>query len=56
MKKYDELWHDINTLLSFQTKNLVENYYKPFGNDAPAELLQSQMDKLQKTLNEAENI
>lgn len=61
MRKYDELWNDINTLLFFlrgssmSVVELVDRYFlDKFGNDAPGILLQEQIDKLQKRLDDAE--
>ena len=62
MKKYDPLWQEINTLLSylraggaFDVVKLVDAHFLQFGNTAPGELLNRQILKLQKRLNEAEN-
>ena len=59
MKKYDDLYHEINNLLSLLRRNKererVDSYYlDKFGNDAPGYLLQNAMDKLQKRLDTAE--
>jgi hypothetical protein len=60
MQKYDELWNEINTLLFFlrgssiSAVELFNRYFlDKFGNNAPGILLQEQIDKLQKRLNEA---
>lgn len=64
MKKYDELWNNINNLLALlesgshppgSAVNLTKEYYfGKFGNSAPHQLLQMEIDKLQKKLDEAE--
>ncbi len=50
MRKYDELYDDINTLLSnlrsYKVIKLVNDFYLPFGNEAPGEGLQRSIDKL----------
>lgn len=58
LKKYDPLWNDLNSLLSFLTsygtvEKLVKDYYAQFNNDAPSWLLRNYIDKLQKRLDEA---
>jgi hypothetical protein len=58
MKKYDDLWQNINNLLSFLNQTdvvgLVRNHYAQFDNTAPPEILQMEIDELQKRLDEAE--
>jgi hypothetical protein len=60
MRKYDDLWNDINTLLfylrsgSFDVVKLVnEHFFVKYGNEAPGLLLAQQIEKLQKRLDEA---
>lgn len=59
MKKYDPLWHDINTLLSqLQSLNVIElvwYHYTKYNNNAPSKLLQLQIEKVQKQLDDAPN-
>lgn len=59
MKKYDPLWHLINSLLaqlkSFNIRKRVDDYYLyVFDNPAPGECVSETMDKLQRLLDEAE--
>ena len=58
MQKYDDLWQDINMLLSQVRKcqTLVDDYYKQFGNDAPGILLTKQINKLKRRIDEAHNM
>lgn len=58
MKKYDELYSNINNLLSFlRDSNVVDKvndfYLFKYGNDAPGKLIQMEMDKLQEKLDNA---
>ena len=57
MKKYGALWHDINNLLSFLNSSKavgrINDHYLKYGNDAPAQLLQQSIDKLQARLDKA---
>ena len=58
MKKYDELWSNINCLLSSLYSNDVvdkvnQYYLVKFGNSAPGKNLQEIMDKLQEKLDKA---
>ena len=60
MKKYDELWNNINNLLStLRSSNVVDRvndyYVNLYNNDAPGKLIQMEMDKLQEKLDKAEN-
>lgn len=61
MKKYDDMWNDINTLLRFldggpkSAADCLDDYFlKKFGNSAPGELLRSQIEIVQKHLENAE--
>jgi hypothetical protein len=60
MRKYDELWSELNVLLSLlrdggcDVVQLVDEYFAKHDNPAPALLLRRQIDKLQKRLDEAE--
>ena len=57
MVQYDNLWDDINSLLSLlrstDTVKLVDEYYQQYGNDAPAKLLELHIEDLQKRLDSA---
>lgn len=58
MKKYDELWHSINNLLSylrsFDVVGKTNDYYlKKYNNNAPGEVIKKQIDELQKQLDNA---
>lgn len=62
MKKHDELWHNINNLLSFlrgrtgnEVVDLVNEFYLPYNNDAPGKLIEWEMAKLQDKLDKAED-
>lgn len=59
MKKRDKVWNDLNNLLShLRAANAVKHvseYFARFNNDAPPQLIQLQMDRLQKHLDEAED-
>lgn len=59
MKKYDELWHNINNLLSFLRNfdivKKVDDYYLQYGNNAPASLIEIEINKLQEKLDNAKN-
>lgn len=53
-------WGDINTLLAYlrgqpTVVELVDKYYGQFGNHAPAELLERQIEKVQKHLDEGQS-
>jgi hypothetical protein len=59
MKKYDDLWKNINNLLSHlrssKVREMVDIYYLDgYGNDAPGKLLQMEIDRLQEKLDNAE--
>ena len=59
MKKYDGLWSNINNLLSYlessEVVKRVNNYYVGlYGNEAPGKLIQMEIDKLRKKLDNAE--
>jgi hypothetical protein len=60
MRKYDDLWDELNTLLyylrsdNFSVVHLVnEHFLVKHGNAAPGILLQQQIQKLQKRLDES---
>lgn len=60
MKKYDDLWNELNTLLTYLDRGSVkvtrlvnDFYFGNYGNSAPASLLQEQIDIIQKRLDEA---
>ena len=55
MEKYDTLWQDINTILSYLRHDIaiIDSYYKEYDNDAPGSLYREQINKLQKHLDEA---
>lgn len=59
MKKYDNLWNQCNNLLSSlrasRVINLVQKYYAPYHNDAPAYLMDKYINELQKSLDEAQD-
>lgn len=57
MTKYDELWNDINMLLSHvKSLNVIramKEYWAKYNNTAPVLLLNDIIDKLQKRLDNA---
>lgn len=58
MNKYDPLWLDLNNLLSYlrssNVVSLVNDYYFQYGNHAPGYLLKSQIDIVQKHLDDSD--
>lgn len=60
MKKYDELWVEINNLLAVMEDlgvlRLVKEHYAKFNNNSPPEVLKRRMDALQRRLEEDEPI
>ena len=58
MKKYDELYSNINNLLSsLRASDVVKHvnrFYVMYGNSAPGESIETQMRELQAKLDNAE--
>lgn len=55
-----QLWNDLNTLLTLlhflKAVKLIEEEYKKHSNDAPSQILQLQIEKCQKHLNDNQNV
>ena len=57
MHLYDEVWQDVNTLLSYirasDVQELIDAKYAKYNNNAPGNLFKVQVARLQKHLDDA---
>ena len=60
MYMYDELWHDLNNLLSCLrasgVQKLVDEKYAKFNNDAPGWVLNERINRVQAWLDNAQRV